>query len=74
VRDRFPRFADLLDDSALDGLQTPLGQAEAAANFRRWPAFNGLRGRFFPLDRAASVSLAGRRGRVEGLRYPDTVT
>ena len=29
VRDRFPRFADLLDDAALDALQTPLRQAEA---------------------------------------------
>jgi putative transposase len=29
VRDRFPRFADLLEDAALDALQTPLRQAEA---------------------------------------------
>ncbi len=29
VRDRFPRFADLPDDSALEALQTPLRRAEA---------------------------------------------
>jgi putative transposase len=29
ARDRFPRFADLLEDAALDALQTPLRQAEA---------------------------------------------
>jgi len=29
VRGRFPRFADLLDDDALDALQTPLRQGEA---------------------------------------------
>jgi putative transposase len=29
VRDRFPRFADLLDDCALDALQTPLRRAES---------------------------------------------